>query len=51
MAYLPFQAWIYHCHLHPLQAVNCFRNLRIVVDEKYLKWATNNKNALILIIP
>ena len=33
---LPFQAWIYHCHLHPLQAANCCRNFRLLVDEKYL---------------
>ena len=29
----PFQTWIYHCHLHPLQAANCCRNSRLVVDE------------------
>ena len=23
-----------HCHLHPLQAANCCRNSRLVVDEK-----------------
>ena len=22
-----------HCHLHPLQAANCYRNSRLVVDE------------------
>ena len=29
----PFQAWIYYCHLHPLQAANCCRNSRLVEDE------------------
>ena len=29
----PFQAWIYHCHLPPLQAANCCRNSRLVVEE------------------
>ena len=37
----PFQAWIYHCHLHPLQAANCCRNSRLVVDENVLKWVKN----------
>ena len=31
---LPFQACVYHCHLHPLQAANCCRNSRLVVDEE-----------------
>ena len=30
-----------HCHLHPLQAVNCCRNSRLVVDEDDLKWVSN----------
>ena len=30
-----------HCHLHPLQAVNCCRNSRLVVDEDDLKWVKN----------
>ena len=25
-----------HCHLHPLQAANCCRNSRLVVDENDL---------------
>ena len=37
----PFQAWTYHCHLHPLQAANCCRNSRLVVDEDDLKWLKN----------
>ena len=37
----PFQAWIYHCHRHPLQAVNCCRNSRLVVDEDDLMWFKN----------
>ena len=27
-----------HCHLHPLQAANCCRNSRLVVDEDDLMW-------------
>ena len=27
------QASVYHCQLHPLQAANCYRNSRLVVDE------------------
>ena len=27
-----------HCHLHPLQAVNCCRNSRLVVEEDDLMW-------------
>ena len=34
---LPFQG-IYHYHLHPLQAANCCRNSRLVVDEDELMW-------------
>ena len=32
-----------HCHLHPLQAANCCRNSRLVVDENDLKWVKNFK--------
>ena len=32
-----------HCHLHPLQAANCCRNSRLVVDEDDLKWVKNEK--------
>ena len=39
----PFQAWIYHCHLHPLQAANCCRNSRLVVDEDVWKWVAFEK--------
>ena len=31
----------HHCHLQPLQAVNCCRNSRLVVDEDALKWFKN----------
>ena len=37
-AYQPFQARVYHCHLHPLQAENCCRNYRLIVDEDDLMW-------------
>ena len=33
-----------HCHLHPLQAANCCRNSRLVVDEDDLKWVTDEQN-------
>ena len=31
----------YNCHLRPLQAANCCRNSRLVVDEDDLKWVKN----------
>ena len=31
-------------HLHPLKAVNCCLNSRLVVDEDDLKWVANEKN-------
>ena len=34
----PFQACIYLCHLHPLQAANCCSNSRLVVDKDDLMW-------------
>ena len=37
----PFEAWIYHCHLHPLQAANRCLNSRLVVDEDDLRWFEN----------
>ena len=40
----PFQAWVYHCHLHPLQAANCCRNSQLIVDEDELKWVKNWRN-------
>ena len=40
---LPFQAWIYHCHLHPLQAANCFRNSRLVVEQDDWMWFKNSR--------
>ena len=46
---LPFQAWIYHCHLHPLQAANCCRNFRLVVDENDLEWVVNEKYILLIL--
>ena len=27
-----------HCHLYPVQAANCCRNSRLVVDEDDLMW-------------
>ena len=32
-----------NCHLHPLQAGNCYRNSRLVVDENDLQLVTNEK--------
>ena len=32
-----------HCHLHPLQAANCCRNSRLVVNEDDLMWFKNCK--------
>ena len=40
----PFQAGIYHCHLYPLQAANCCRDSRLVVDEDDLMWFENKDN-------
>ena len=37
----PFQAGVYHCHLHPQQAANCCRISRLVVDEDDLMWLKN----------
>ena len=34
---------------HPLQAANCCRNSRLVVDEDELKWVTNEKNILLFL--
>ena len=34
--------------LHPLQAANCCRNSRLVVDEDDLKWVENEKNIVII---
>ena len=42
------QAWIYHCHLHPLQAANCSRNSRLVVDEDDLMWVANEQTIVLL---
>ena len=39
----------FHCRLHPLQAANCCRNSRIVVDEDDLKSVANEKNRLLLL--
>ena len=36
-------------HLHPLQAANCCRNSRLVVDEDDLKWVTNEKKILLFL--
>ena len=45
-----FQAWIYHCHFHPLQAANCCRNSRLVVTENDLKRVANEKIYRLFII-
>ena len=34
---LTFSSLTLHCHLHPLQAANCCRNSRLVVDEDDFK--------------
>ena len=38
---IPFQARLYHSHLHPPQAANCCRNSRLVVVEDDLMWFKN----------
>ena len=45
---LTFSSLTLHCHLHPLQAANCCRNSRLVVDEDDLKWVTNEKSIAIV---
>ena len=35
---------MYHCHLHLLQATNCCRNSRLLVDEDDLMWFKNERN-------
>ena len=37
----PFEPEFTNCHLHPLQAANCCRNSRLVVDEDDLMWVKN----------
>ena len=38
-----------HCHIHPLQAANCCRNSRLVVDEEDLMgWQIKNNILLLL---
>ena len=37
-------------HLHPLQAANCFRNSRLVVDEDDLNRVANEQNILLLFL-
>ena len=47
-----FQAWIYHCHFHPLLPANCCRSYRLVVDEDDLEWVENlRKLPHVLVIP
>ena len=41
MVSLTLSSLILHCHLHPLQAANCCRNSRLVVDEDDLMWVKN----------
>ena len=45
----PFQAWIYHCYLHPPQAANCCRNSRLVVDEDDLTGWKIKENCHVLV--
>ena len=45
----PFQAWINHCHLHPLEAANSCCDSRLIVDDDDLKWVTNEKKVAILL--
>ena len=42
-------ALIYHCHLHPLQAANCCRNSRLVVDEDDLMWFKIEENYYVFV--
>ena len=37
------------CHLHPLQAANCCRNSRLVVEEYDLKWVKIKENYYVLV--
>ena len=34
---------MYHSHFHPLQAANCCRNARLVVDENDMMWFKNSR--------
>ena len=45
----PFKPEFTKCHLYPLQAANCCRNSRLVVDEDDLKWVANEKKILLLL--
>ena len=38
-----------HCHLHPLQAANCCRNSRLVVDEDDLLWFKKKENCHVFV--
>ena len=38
-----------HCHLHPVQAANCCRNYRLVVDENDLMGVKNKENYHVLV--
>ena len=48
IAYLPLQACIYHCHLHPLQTAKCCHS-ELVVDEDDLKWEGGGQNGHVLV--
>ena len=41
---------MYYCHLHPLQAANCCRNSRLVVDEDNWMWLKIKENCHVLVI-
>ena len=38
-----------HCLLHSLQAANCCRNSRLVVDEDDLMWVKSKENCHVLL--
>ena len=44
-----FSADVTHLHLHPLQAANCCRNSRLVVDEDDLKCVKIKENYHVLV--
>ena len=45
----PLKPAIYHYHIHPLQAANCCRNSRLVVDKDDLKSVAKEKYILLLL--
>ena len=41
-----FSSLTVHCHIHPLQAANCCRNSRLVVDEEDFKWVKKKMSCI-----